>query len=157
MQGHARCIDHQIRDILKNKKFNLILHACLGEPLLSVSAGQAVNHGFFDNALAVGQRLQLAFDGVPFDGKCVIPPDPILPRERFGPLKERIKTLCGEATDEQQDPLGAPQTDIRARQSGFVPLKKDPPVHGFRAGKSQCIQFFPERFFQPEQAGCDIV
>ena len=137
MEGRAAGVDHQVRHVLEDEEFDLIFDVTvLGEPFDAVVGGKTLNYGFFDNALAIGNREQLAFDGMTLDGELVVFADPILKGQSFCAVKELGKACGREGAEKNVDALGKAQSYIGAGNVGSLTLKGDATVHGVKAAET---------------------
>ena len=155
MERYAGCIDHQCCNILEDEKLNLIFRLGLCKPLGAVSCRKAVNDRFFHNALAVGNRIQFALNGVSLYGEGIELADPILPSNALGALKELVKGRGRKGGELDKHVLCTAQANVGARNVTQVTFKGHATVHCVKATESERVYFFAQQLFQAEQAGCN--
>ena len=153
MQCRAAGIQHQRRHILEEEELYLILHAGLPEPVHAVAALQALHNRLLDYALAVRNGGQRRADGVPLDRESILPPDPLLPREGVGAVEQLGETVRREVAQPDEHPLGTAQGQVGAGYVGFLPLKRDAPVHRFQTVQAEGVDLLSDLLFQTEHTG----
>ena len=108
MQAGAAGIQENFGAVMHDGELHLQLDAGLIEPALPILIRQPAGDCFFNDFLAVGHGMQDGIQGMPFHREGCIHGQKILPCNRAGALKERVKGICWKGGKAQQNAFGAP-------------------------------------------------
>ena len=139
--------------VVHNGKLDLVQGTVLGQPGHAVALGQAGCYGLFDDALAVGDRVQLAVQTVTLYGELAAAGDKALPCNGLGAFKQLIEGAGGEAAHDDQHTFPEAGTDIGAGHAVFVGAEVYAAVFGADIVHAHVPQLIAHKAFQTEQAG----
>ena len=153
MQSLTGGIQHQSGHILVDRKLDLVHRAGLLEPGLVVDGAKALNHGLFDDGLAIGYRVELGVQRPALDRKGIQTADEILKRQRRSAVKQLCKGARREGTQLDEHPLRRTQLDICLDHHRKIPLEGDLAVGDLYLFAAHSPDFAGENALQTEQTG----
>ena len=118
-----------------------------------IDAPQALHHGFFHNALAVGDAVELGPDGKALDREGVLLPQNVLPGERTDALEQLLKAAGLKGPQPPEHPLPAAEDQVGPGTVLLFPGKKHPAVFGLDFGKALELELVGHQALDPHETG----
>ena len=130
-----------------------MLNAGLFQPVGVTHQLEPLHHGLFDDALAVGYRMQLRMDGEALHGEGLLVTDIVLPGQGLDIFKQLVKALGRKISHAQQHALAAAQHNIGTGAGALVAGEQHAAVFGLHLFKTLELQFVGHQAFHAHQAG----
>ena len=139
--------------VVHNGKLNLVQGTVFGQPGDTIAVGHTGCHSLLDDALAVGNGVQLAVQTVTLYGELAVPGDKGFPADGLGAFKQFIKGTSGEAAHYDQYAFTEAGTDVGACHTVFIAAEVNAAVFGADVFHAHVAQFIAYKAFQTKQAG----
>ena len=146
-------VDAQGNLVLHNGELNLIQCAGFGKPVHMIPAFQPLDHGLFDDLLAVGNGEEPGVETVTLDRKDAVGGDEILPGQGLCPFEQFVKAFGLKGADLDEHTFADAQTDIGAGELRITAREIDTAVFRAHVGDIQPFQFVRDRPLKAEKAG----
>ena len=118
-----------------------------------ITGFHTLHDSLLDDTLAVRDGEKRGIQTVACNGESCIPGQNVLPGERAGAFKQRVKALCGKRPDLHEHSFSAAQGKIDRGAVGETAGKKHAPVFGANLPDVHPPQFIRNEPFHAKEAG----
>ncbi len=155
VQRCAAKVDHNIRFVAQNKKFDLKFCARFLKPYNAVFRAQRIHRRLFHDFLAIRNAEQAALYGMSLHGEGILRADPFGKRQRPRAVIKLRKAFCMKRAEQKIQPLRIAQPKAAAGNRLHGAFKINASVNGFQPAIAERINLFAEKMLKPEQAACN--
>ena len=144
--------DHVVADA----DIKLEQSAGFAEPVLVVSALEALDHGALDDFLHVGGTHQRGLDALGAHGKARVAGQKFFPRKRLDALKQFFIAARFELPHAQVNAVGCTQPEVGLKGGFKIAFEhRAAHVHNAHVLRPEALEIPPCHAFQPKGGACD--